>query len=70
MTPSPPRATVCRLWSRMRPGRLGALTGRQFTAEEAWLTRFPNEVSVHLRQFLQTPDAWREDSAVGDTPSY
>ena len=32
-----------------------------FTTEEAWLTRFPNEVSVHLRQFPQTPDAWRDD---------
>ena len=31
-----------------------------FTAEEAWLTRYPNEVSVHLRQFLETPEAWRD----------
>ncbi len=34
-----------------------------FTAEEAWLTRFPNEVSVHLRTFPETPDAWEDDFA-------
>jgi isoleucyl-tRNA synthetase len=31
-----------------------------FTAEEAWLTRFPNSVSVHLRTFPETPDAWAD----------
>jgi isoleucyl-tRNA synthetase len=30
-----------------------------FTAEEAWRTRFPDDVSVHLRQFPEIPDAWR-----------
>ena len=35
-----------------------------FTMEEAWLTRFPNEKSVHLRQFPKTPKDWRID-AVG-----
>jgi isoleucyl-tRNA synthetase len=34
-----------------------------FTAEEAWLTRFPESVSVHLRTFPETPDAWRDDFA-------
>ena len=34
-----------------------------FTAEEAWLTRFPDSVSVHLRTFPQTPDAWEDDFA-------
>src|SRR6185295_18756164 len=34
-----------------------------FTMEEAWLTRFPDSVSVHLRQFPETPDAWRDDFA-------
>ncbi|MGE3929199.1 MAG: isoleucine--tRNA ligase [Hyphomonadaceae bacterium] len=34
-----------------------------FTAEEAWLTRFSGEVSVHLRTFPETPDAWRDDFA-------
>jgi isoleucyl-tRNA synthetase len=34
-----------------------------FTAEEAWLTRFPDTVSVHLRTFPETPDAWRDDFA-------
>ncbi|MBI3438952.1 MAG: isoleucine--tRNA ligase [Proteobacteria bacterium] len=32
-----------------------------FTMEEAWLTRFPNDKSVHLRQFPETPEAWRDD---------
>jgi len=34
-----------------------------FTAEEAWLTRFPNDVSVHLRTFPETPAAWEDDFA-------
>jgi isoleucyl-tRNA synthetase len=34
-----------------------------FTMEEAWLTRFPDAVSVHLRQFPDTPEAWRDDAA-------
>jgi isoleucyl-tRNA synthetase len=34
-----------------------------FTAEEAWETRFPDAGSVHLRQFPETPDAWRDDEA-------
>ncbi|MFZ2030471.1 MAG: class I tRNA ligase family protein, partial [Vitreimonas sp.] len=34
-----------------------------FTTEEAWLTRFPNDKSVHLRQFPETPAAWRDDFA-------
>ncbi|MDX1541800.1 MAG: class I tRNA ligase family protein, partial [Geminicoccaceae bacterium] len=34
-----------------------------FTAEEAWLTRFPSETdSVHLRRFPELPDAWRDDA--------
>ncbi|MEO1311658.1 MAG: isoleucine--tRNA ligase [Pseudomonadota bacterium] len=33
-----------------------------FTAEEAWLTRFPSEDgSVHLRQFADAPESWRDD---------
>jgi len=33
-----------------------------FTAEEAWLSRFPGDgESVHLRTFPDTPDAWRDD---------
>ncbi len=36
-----------------------------FTAEEAWLTRFPDTVSVHLRTFPETPDAW-EDAFAGE----
>ncbi|PZW37857.1 isoleucyl-tRNA synthetase [Humitalea rosea] len=36
-----------------------------FTAEEAWLARFPSETdSVHLQQFPEIPDAWR-DPALG-----
>jgi isoleucyl-tRNA synthetase len=34
-----------------------------FTAEEAWLTRFPDSVSVHLRIFPDTPDSWEDDFA-------
>jgi isoleucyl-tRNA synthetase len=44
-----------------------------FTAEEAWLTRNPEqegvnvagsngEASIHLRQFPEIPDAWRDDA--------
>ena len=34
-----------------------------FTAEEAWLMRFPGEQSsVHLRQFPDVPAAWRDDA--------
>jgi isoleucyl-tRNA synthetase len=36
-----------------------------FTMEEAWLTRFPDQKSVHLRQFPETPAAW-EDSFAGE----
>ena len=36
-----------------------------FTAEEAWLTRFPETVSVHLRTFPETPANW-EDDFVGE----
>ncbi len=33
-----------------------------FTAEEAWLSRFPDETgSVHLRQFPEIPADWRDD---------
>jgi isoleucyl-tRNA synthetase len=34
-----------------------------FTMEEAWLTRFPESVSVHLRQFPETPASWEDDFA-------
>jgi isoleucyl-tRNA synthetase len=36
-----------------------------FTAEEAWLNRFPEQAeegSVHLRQFPEIPAEWRDDS--------
>ena len=34
-----------------------------FTAEEAWLTRFPGEdESVHLQTFPKIPPAWRDDT--------
>ena len=34
-----------------------------FTAEEAWLTRFPAaDASVHLRQFPTMPADWRDDA--------
>ncbi|MBI1252373.1 MAG: isoleucine--tRNA ligase [Alphaproteobacteria bacterium] len=34
-----------------------------FTADEAWTTRFASPVSVHLRQFPETPESWRDDDA-------
>ncbi len=34
-----------------------------FTAEEAWLARFPDESdSIHLHQFPNIPDIWKDDS--------
>ncbi len=34
-----------------------------FTAEEAWLSRYPSEDgSVHLRQFPELVDGWRDDA--------
>jgi isoleucyl-tRNA synthetase len=36
-----------------------------FTMEEAWLTRYPEATSVHLRQFPATPAAW-EDAFAGE----
>jgi isoleucyl-tRNA synthetase len=33
-----------------------------FTAEEAWLLRFPNAGSVHLETFPETPPSWRDDA--------
>jgi isoleucyl-tRNA synthetase len=32
-----------------------------FTAEEAWLARYPSAESVHLELFPQVPAAWRDD---------
>src|SRR5205807_1354080 len=45
------RATVCWL-APMLP----------FTAEEAWLARNPQAVSVHLETFTEIPAAWRNDA--------
>jgi len=37
-----------------------------FTMEEAWLNRFPDDKgSVHLRQFPDVPDEWRDDALAG-----
>ncbi|MGO4704775.1 isoleucine--tRNA ligase [Microvirga sp. 2MCAF38] len=33
-----------------------------FTAEEAWLARYPNAESVHLETFPEVPAAWRNDA--------
>jgi len=32
-----------------------------FTAEEAWLSRYPNAASVHLEQMPDVPGEWRDD---------
>jgi isoleucyl-tRNA synthetase len=34
-----------------------------FTTEEAWLIRYPEGESVHLRQFPEMPAAWRDEAA-------
>jgi isoleucyl-tRNA synthetase len=34
-----------------------------FTAEETWLTRFPDDASVHLRTFPETTATWEDDFA-------
>jgi len=36
-----------------------------FTAEEAWLTRFPDAESVHLRGYPEIPAEWRNEELVG-----
>ena len=33
-----------------------------FTAEEAWLTRYPDDESVHLRVFPTLPAKWQDDA--------
>ncbi len=33
-----------------------------FTAEEAWLARYPDAVSVHLEAFPVIPDQWRDEA--------
>jgi isoleucyl-tRNA synthetase len=33
-----------------------------FTTEEAWLARYPEAVSVHLEQFPDIPQSWRDDA--------
>jgi len=33
-----------------------------FTSEEAWLSRYPASVSVHLETFPDIPQAWRNDA--------
>jgi isoleucyl-tRNA synthetase len=33
-----------------------------FTAEEAWLARYPDAESVHLETFPQVPPQWRDDA--------
>ncbi len=33
-----------------------------FTAEEAWLSRYPDAVSVHLEGFPELPEVWRDDA--------
>ncbi|MGH6846365.1 MAG: isoleucine--tRNA ligase [Methylocella sp.] len=33
-----------------------------FTSEEAWLSRYPEAVSVHLEAFPEIPSSWRNDA--------
>jgi isoleucyl-tRNA synthetase len=37
-----------------------------FTTDEAWLTRYPNDDSVHLHDFLQINPSW-ENMDIADT---
>jgi len=37
-----------------------------FTAEEAWVSRFGAESSVHLQPFPEIPEAWRDDQLAED----
>jgi isoleucyl-tRNA synthetase len=49
-------AVFCRLVAWLAPILV-------FTAEDAWLARFPSEDdSVHLHDFPETPAAWRDDA--------
>ena len=36
------------------------------TTEEVWRTRYPQDLSVHLKQFPPTPDEWRDESAAAE----
>jgi isoleucyl-tRNA synthetase len=63
--PSSPRRRACRgaldeVFSRLTAWLAPILP---FTAEEAWLMRFPEDVSVHLRLFPETPAAWEDEFA-------
>jgi isoleucyl-tRNA synthetase len=64
--PDAPRRRACRTALSEVFTRLTAWLApiMPFTTEEAWLTRFPDAVSVHLRQFPETPRAWKIE-AVG-----
>jgi isoleucyl-tRNA synthetase len=33
-----------------------------FTCEEAWLSRYPEAVSVHMEDFPEVPSSWRDDA--------
>jgi len=33
-----------------------------FTSEEAWLSRYPQAVSIHLEEFPEIPHFWRDDA--------
>ena len=63
--PSSLRRRACRMVLDETFSRLTAWLAPvlPFTTEEAWLTRFPDSVSVHLRQFPETPDTWQDDFA-------
>ena len=66
--PDAPRRRACRMTLEEIFSRLTAWFAPilSFTMEEAWLARHPSEDgSVHLRQFPETPAAWR-DAALAD----
>jgi isoleucyl-tRNA synthetase len=66
--PASPRRRACRsaldeVFSRLTAWLAPILP---FTMEEAWLTRFPDDVSVHLRLFPTTPARWRDEGAAAE----
>ncbi len=60
----PPPQPRARCWTRCIAASCAWLAPvLAFTAEEAWLARFPSETdSIHLHDFPQLPGEWRDDA--------
>ena len=59
-----PRRQACRTVMDLVFERLTAWLApiMVFTMEEAWLSRFPDSATVHLRQFPGTPADWKDEA--------